>query len=205
MAAAPRSSPLEVYPIAGGADVSVTHSVGVSEVVGVCRDVFVAINPFESGIEVVRLGLIDLPDEGCLIDGETIDTNDRGRDAGRPLGRPVGLVSIDFLRDIWQREGRIGSACDDDASRIETRLLPEQMEYGKDLFIFDVDIVARQRKLSSGQAGDNSLASLWLREWGRKFLDAMNGRAIHEDLRGLCPVTWKVLELAFAWGALSFK
>lgn len=148
-------------------------------------NILLSINPLEFGIEVVRIAYFDLHDDDYLVDGEVLEAH-----GARPhlIRRPVGLVDLAALYRAWRRRGALGEDVTGDEF-LEGRRVTEIQPH--DMFVFDVDIRARR-------VGIGPLMQHWNRRFGHHFDRLLQGKEIPEILQILCPVTWRVLELAFA-------
>ncbi|MEZ4453022.1 MAG: hypothetical protein R3B09_26415 [Nannocystaceae bacterium] len=148
-------------------------------------DVLLSINPLEFGIEVTRVVCFDLQPDDVLVDGEVLEAS-----GARPflIRRPVGLIDLAVLHRAWGARGALGVAADGD-DFLEGRRVPELTAL--DFHVFDADIRARQTL-------NNAKVKQWHQKFGRQFEQLIRGEDVSAMLQTLCPVTWRVLELAFS-------
>ncbi|MCE5215601.1 hypothetical protein LLH03_01110 [bacterium] len=166
---------------------------------GTCQNVVFSINPTELGIEVLWPVEFSLGPGDTLLDGEILE------DRQSLVRRPVLLLSVDYLRGIWQREHMIGNPCRE-SGREDGRLLPEiPPEHYR---LYDDDISLRQRLIRRAEVEPTwakqhrkviDMATKWLKEYAGAFEPLQKGDTIQDArLRTLCPVSWKALEVLFA-------
>jgi hypothetical protein len=194
------SRPLGVRIIGGNAHVSIRYTEKGTVETEPIEDVFLAVNCMEFGIECIQLGVLELPDDHLLLDGETFrdfrEDSFKGKDV--LVRRPVVLVSLNHLYHCWDtNRNRLGDPVAADgpeaARRVDCRVLPCLPDEA--YHIFETDIALRERRLEAIE--DDAR-----REDERATLAHLRAAAEHrvhphELIRTLCPVTWKVLELAF--------
>jgi hypothetical protein len=183
-----KSQPMATIPvrnIEGRGVVEVLDDSGSHRTAGI----HVSINPLELGIEVTRVGEFDLPDDGCVIDGETFLDLYKVPDGGRPkprlVRRPVGLFDLEYLRRAWL-SGEMG-----EEAMHEGRLLPPPRP--GDVIVFDYDIRRRRELVIVDQIGYYR-ESKWLEKWDHLFSRHLGDSPA---LRTLCPAAWKIIEAMF--------
>lgn len=166
------------------------------------KDVLFSINPGEFGIEVVSVQRMHLPEKCQLLDGEIAGTGT----AKWLVRRPVVLLELQALRTVCQ-SGGFGDPLRD-GENFECKRLPASLGPSH-VHVFDLDLKARTRRAKHisdlGEASYRQEAE-WLRTWDRryanKFARASREGVLEGELRLLCPVAWKALELAFETGVL---
>lgn len=167
-------------------------------------NVLFAVNSNEFGIEVIRPVVFEMEDEDYLLDGEIIEQwNTLAR-------RPVVLISLDYLHSIFSKSKSLGEAVSD-SYEYDCKVLPgiPASEYK----ILDQDIALRKKHrdelLRTGQhPGELKLHQHWLDNYEKMFAKISQHSpdlhpSEHLSLLTLCPVTWKVLELAFHYKYLK--
>lgn len=147
-------------------------------------DVLLSINPLEFGIEVTRVVCFDLQPDDILVDGEVLEAP-----GARPIliRRPVGLIDLAALHRAWSTRGALGVAASG-PDFLEGRKVPELCT--PDFHVFDADLRTRQTLNASS-------IKQWEQRFGRRFEPLVRGEEVADLLKTLCPVTWRVLELAF--------
>lgn len=171
---------------------------------------FVTVDPLDFGIEAIRIGTLQLPDDAYPLDGEVIEGSEQRGERDRLARRPVGLLALSYLERCWKKGARrtLGDVVhtDKDDPRLGGKELPE-MTISRDLdttdlFVFDHDYRWRLDHV----AEDGPYADGWLQKFGPDFKQLLEDQLASVQLRTLCPVTWKVLEQALAcndWAELS--
>ena len=168
----------------------------------ITRNVLIAVNPLELGVEVVRVGEFELADSEFLLDGE-VYSSAKGQYLVR---RPIAMISVDFLKQCY-RNGTLSlgqrptkKATDD---RKMLGRVPSE-EYN--LFLNDIELgEARLQYLEENGFSENDEAKR-LRDWNEgakaSFESAACGQGLRDDLAVLLPATWKTIELAIEQEAL---
>jgi len=157
----------------------------------VVSNIVLSINPLEFGIEATRLAVIELDNEDYLVDGEVLEQHpDKWL-----VRRPVALFRLSALHRIWSEGGVLGEDCDPESKHLEGRRLGALT--ADDIHVFSADVLAR--KLRPDVPG----APKWLRNFEKAFDQLLPGgskprAAVPDPLQVFCPVTWRVLEIAFA-------
>lgn len=175
------------------------------------RDVIYSLNPAEFGIEVMALATFDLLPGEYIIDGEY--------DLGRKvlIRRPPIMLRLGYLAEIFKdNQGSLGTRIESGVSA-DGKLMAELSHENCIVFDADVDLRRVRRNAIKQQLGkERSVARRGALIWEKdKIVDGWlatyegafsrvrdtglsgNGEA-DRQLRTLCPVTWKTLELAFA-------
>lgn len=152
--------------------------------------VVLSINPLEFGIEVTRVVHFDLQDDDYLVDGEVLEAH-----GARPhlIRRPVALIDLSALHHAWRSRGTLGEDVDGN-DFLEGRRVDELT--AGDVEVFDADIRVRR-------ALHSPMARQWNNRFGVEFDHLLQERTMPMTLKTLCPVTWRVLELAFKTGMLD--
>ncbi|NOQ75618.1 MAG: hypothetical protein GQ574_26660 [Crocinitomix sp.] len=165
-----------------------------------CREIIFNINPFEYGIEILRLLMFNMKDEDYILDGEMHESD------LFLMRRPPMLISIDFLREKFEKDGKLGELVKGNKNAQESISLSN---IPKSAFkIFGADIELKKRRINDPK-NKNQLEkrfySDWLGDFQKPFRQIVgeNDESI-ADIQGednpltwLCPVTWKSLEMAF--------
>lgn len=126
-----------------------------------------------------------MDDNDYLLDGEILEFD------SILARRPVLLVDIEFLRRCFAATGKLG----EDAG-LERRLLPEIPRDAATLF--SADVALRRARVDRGTRRQASRESDYHQMWLAKYAEEVeSGALVSEDMRSLCPVTWKALELIF--------
>lgn len=176
------------------------HGRGVVEVVDngmlfKTAGVHVSVNTLELGIEVTRVGEFDLPDDACVVDGETFLDVFKAPIEYEPkprlVRRPVGLFDLEYLRRVWKESGGLGEETAEDG-----RCLPAPQP--GDMVIFDYDIRRRRELVMSDPVGYYEEGK-WLKNWGEIF---SRRPTESRELRTFCPASWKVIESMFDGGKI---
>lgn len=149
------------------------------------HDVLLSINPLEFGIEITRVVCFDLRPDDILVDGEVLEAP-----GTRPalIRRPVGLINLATLHHAWSARGSLGVVADG-PDFLEGRKVRELS--ATDFHVFDADIRTRQSL-------NTPTVKRWDLKFGRQFEQLVRGGDVSDMLQTLCPVTWRVLELAFS-------
>ena len=188
-----------------GADlnaISTRHSVRVSfhddwkdATPVITKNILIAINPLELGIEVVKVGKFDLHNDEVLLDGEVYTSSK----AEYLVRRPVVMISTDFLKRCYRDRGNsLGQKPTGDHDDRKTLERVPKGEY----HLFTEELTLRRARLKDlEKAGlSNSSEASRLKDWARNvevlFKDAANGGELKGDLSTLLPVTWKTIEMA---------
>jgi hypothetical protein len=172
-------------------------------------NVYFSINGLERGIEVIRIYEFNIQPGMYFLDGELFPW----KPTPPPLvRRPMMLLSVPWLREVFETgDGALGEI----VAGTECKRLPPIPPTAYRPFVRDVALKrdrhdALQLRLTSNlpalQAAERQMrvAELeqldeWLRvrDYESRFAAMVNGETIVDDeLRQLCPVTWKTLELA---------
>lgn len=167
------------------------------------------VNPAECGIESMQLCWFDLYDEEYLLDGEY--------DISRfvLIRRPPVLLRLRYLRGIFEKEHSLGRWLDSGDS-IDGKLLDDVPAEHCKIFDKDVEIRKERKKAIEAQLKDRisrrerenlewelkEIVKDWLENYERPVLGSrthgLQGNGVRaRELRTMCPVTWKTLELAF--------
>ena len=192
-------------------DVDITfHGPSREDKHGTLDDVVYTINPAELGIEVMKLAEFSMEDSEYIIEGEV----NPSRKA--LIRQPPVLLRLSYLSEVFSRKGSLGILQSGGAST-DGKLMDEIPS--EHCVIFDADVELRRSRrtticadLAAGNLDGNRRSNLewelqlinrWLDRWGeavtRAKRDGLRGnREPERELRTLCPVTWKTLELAFA-------
>jgi len=181
------------------------------------RNVIFTINPAEFGIEVMQPCCFELQNSEYIIDGE-YDISRQVLVRRLPI-----LLRLTRLQQIFEScEGSLGewilpeSEIGKHLSKShDGKLLPEISP--RDCKVFDADVSLRHlragriiQRTAKGENLDWELAhiSKWLERYEAAVLriqsDGLRGKdSASRELRTLCPVTWKTLELGFSHGLFS--
>ena len=160
-------------------------------------DILIAVNPFELGVEVIRLIRFDLQPGEYILDGEVV----RSRFGDYLARRPVGLVSVDFLKNRFRNNGESLGPVMNSVECLEGKDIgPVPKEHYR-LFLADVDL--RRRRLTKleghvAQTAERQRIDTWLREFEGEFRKAEDGSGLSGKLAWLLPATWKIIELALS-------
>ena len=178
------------------------------------RNIIYSINPAEFGIEVVALCTFELKHSEYVLNGEY----DLSREVLiREL--PV-LIRLRYLSDIYRSRGSLGTLLKSGDSA-DGKLLDEVP--ATQCLVFDADVAFRKarkqkieaelkKKLPRDRRSNlewelKHVVVDWLSRYGTA-VDGVRERGLQgtgqaeQELRTLCPVTWKTLELALAHGLL---
>lgn len=174
------------------------------------EDVIYTINPAEFGIEIIKLVEFSVDDQEYIIDGEV---NPSPRSLIRQI--PI-LLKLNYLSDVFSKNGSLGILQRTGPS-IDGKLMDEIPS--EHCVVFDADVRLRKCRrdkilldLATNVLDSSRRRNLewelkrivgWLERWdeaiGAAKRDGLKGDAEPaRELRTLCPVTWKALELAFA-------
>ncbi|MFX1532695.1 MAG: hypothetical protein ACFFDI_00515 [Promethearchaeota archaeon] len=184
------------------------HRRTVGEKTQECGNVIFSLNPDEHGIEAIWLFKFPLFEGEYVLDGEFDPFSNF------LIRRPVILIELDFLRKVfedekWDKKNSLGSC------------LGDKFQAGKELpeipstsfVLFDIDLELRKKRLDwiknrldkkiakieeLNLRKEQNLLETWLKEYEQAFQDARKGNPLgrhKKDLRMLCPVAWKTLEL----------
>ncbi|MEM7311122.1 MAG: hypothetical protein AAF682_30910 [Planctomycetota bacterium] len=153
------------------------------------RNVYVAVNPREVGIEVVVPVSYALDDGDCLLDGEVLGPEGEAPELVR---MPVGLLSHDYLRRSFG--GGQELVYDDDASILGGELRPD------DLVVFDWDVERRLEIAASGSGhpGEVERHRSWREEYAEMFRLARDEKRFDERLRRFTATSAKVASYYFS-------
>jgi hypothetical protein len=176
-------------------------------------NVYFSINGLERGIEVIRLYQFNVEPGTYFLDGELFPW----RPAPAALvRRPIVLLRVGWLREVFERNG---GSLGELVQSTDMKRLPPIPSDARRPFMEDVSLRRRRRdalrQLLGGESAglregerrmrERELRQIeaWLRRYERKFA-ALAGRedVVDLELRQLCPVTWKTLELALRHGYL---
>lgn len=163
---------------------------------------FVTVDPLDFGVEAIKIGTLQLPEDAYALDGEVIEGSEQRGERDRLARRPVGLLALSYLERCWRKGGcrTLGEVVhtDKDDPRLGGKELPEMTisrDLGTtDLFVFDHDYRWRLEHVTE----DGPYADGWLQKFGPDFKQLLEEQQASVKLRTLCPVTWKVLEQALA-------
>jgi hypothetical protein len=192
-------------------DVDITfHGPSLEDTHETLHNVIYTINPAEFGIEVIKLAEFSVEDEEYIIEGEV---NPSRKVLIRQL--PV-LLKLSYLSEVFVKNGSLG-ILQGGGDSTDCKVMDEIPR--EHCVIFDADLSLRRnrrskisRDLAASNLDDNRRNRLqweldridrWLERWGDAMAgakrDGLRGnREPEKELRTLCPVTWKTLELAFA-------
>jgi hypothetical protein len=194
-------------------DVDITfHGPNREDTHATLDDVVYTINPAEFGIEVIKLAQFSMEDEEYVIEGEI---NPSRKVIIRQI--PV-LLKLSYLFEVFSahRDGSLGSL-QTEGNSMDGKVMDQVPS--EHCVIFDADVALRRSRRSricrdlaannlDGERRSNlewelHLIDRWLERWGEAVTaarqDGLRGNLESErELRTLCPVTWKTLELAFA-------
>ncbi len=191
-------------------DVDITYHGPASEHTHeVLDNVVYTINPAEFGIEVVKLAKFNMDDEEYVIEGEVSPSR-------QVLIRQIPiLLRLSYLSEVFTRNGSLGTI-QGAGNSVDGKMMDEVPQ--EHCVIFDADVSLREVRrvkirhdLATSSLDDDSRSKLqweldridrWLERWGEAVAnakrDGLRGdRESERELRTLCPVTWKTLELAF--------
>jgi hypothetical protein len=174
-------------------------------------NVWFSLNALERGIEVIRIYQFNVESGMHFLDGELFPWK-----PGPPplVRRPIVLLNVSWLRDVFGTGGRsLGDIVEN-----ECKLLPP---IPRDAYVpFVHDVAMKRRRLEKLRLVLRDSASLreserrmrgdelshlegWIRKYERRFVTMSERQDIVDrDLRRLCPVTWKTLELACQYECL---
>jgi hypothetical protein len=179
------------------------------------HNIVFSINPAEFGIEVMALCTFELREGEYVIGGEY--------DLSRQVlirELPV-LLRLRYLAEVYRNNGTLGTL-QEEGNSFDGKLL--EFVPANDCRIFDADVAFRKTRKQTIEDQVKKMTSPHHRsnlEWERKNVvedwlsryestvaavgqKGLQGAAQPEkELRTLCPVVWKTLELAFAHGLLS--
>lgn len=173
------------------------HDKKLHDTSSMISDIFFSLNPTEFGIEIVLASHFEMDDEDYLMDGEIWE------EGPALIRQPIMLLSCDYVKDIYNKNGSLGINIEDSPS-LNCKLLDKipSSEYK----IFDKDIEFRKRRLEFLEKNIktiNSHEALRYRAWMKKYGDLFKlikksncniENDKHRHLATLCPVTWKTLE-----------
>lgn len=195
-------TPFQVHITFHGPNMEHTHEI--------LEDVVYTINPAEFGVEVMELAVFSMEEEEYVIEGE-YDPSRKVLIRQLPI-----LLKLSHLSEVFVKNGSLGMLQSAGAS-IDGKLMNEIPS--EHCVIFDADVTlreSRRRNICQDLAGTNldgnrrsnlewelERIDKWLERWGeaatRAKRDGLRGnQEPSKELRTLCPVTWKTLELAFA-------
>lgn len=168
------------------------------------EDVIFSINPHEFGIEVIRVLKFYMNNTDYILDGEMHESEKF------LLRRPVMLLSLDYLKEIFDANQSLGDKIDSktcfDGKALEN--IP------KDCFhIFNADLQAKKKRMNEINkytSKEKSFYSNWLDQYEKPFSKIVNEKDesiadITSDinpLNFLCPVSWKSIERAIEKGII---
>lgn len=169
------------------------------------ENVIFTINPLEFGIEVIWICEFNLEEQDYCLDGEYHLYHEF------LIRRPVAMFDLSWLKDIFRSEQSLGERLYNDANYLDCKQLP--FIPSDKIRIFDKDIELRRCRLKSLQKRSSHLTenerieerriSQWLQRYEKAFEQIKKDKVIQDpDLRTLCPVTWKSLEILFAYGII---
>lgn len=165
---------------------------------------YVTVDPLDFGIEAIQIAKVHLPEHAYILDGEVIEGNEKRKERQRLARRPVGLLSVSFLQRCWEESASLGLVveAEQDERRMGCKQLPSpnlSRDISKtELHIFQHDYHWRKARVDAGKSDDDQ----WIDKFGEDFEGFFSAQQASPTLRTLCPVTWKVLEQAFARGDL---
>jgi len=164
-----------------------------------CGDILFSINPLEYGIEILRLIRFELIDKDYVLDGEMHESE------LFLMRRPVILLNLSFLREQYQKSGKVGQNIGGEQDKHEIRslkLIPKKMFR---MFSADIDL-KRSRIRVTENPMEKKFFEQWLADFEKPFRQVVDkdDKSI-KDISGLknpltwmCPATWKSLEMAFS-------
>lgn len=178
-------------------------------------NIIYSINPAEFGIEIIKLCTLELRDTDYILDGE-FDLSNKVLIRQLPI-----LLKVNYLFDIFKSKGSLGSYISEGNSA-DGKLLDAVP--ASQCYIFDADVDLRrarregiQSELESGPPAQlrrnlewerKNIVSDWLERYDKSVSrikeEGLSGNEqADKELRTLCPVAWKALELAFSHGILK--
>jgi hypothetical protein len=117
------------------------------------------------------------------------------------------LLSVDYLRRVWETTGGLGKRLLKDP-HLDCKLLPNAIP-STEYTLFNADMALRKAMVDRNDSAIRpdvlSQARDWLRDYEHVFDELGDGDypIVNKDLRTLCPVTWKTLEVLLAHNCLS--
>ncbi len=166
-----------------------------------CRDVIFSVNAMECGIEAIKLLEFEMRRRETIMDGEILPNHELVR-------RPVALISLGWLKQVFDNnpDHSLGSmlTASDMPDSSQCKLLPPIPAGEIKVFLDDIQLRRRRLdRLGTRHTGKEAeRLTQWLERYAESFAVvgsqcAIPGEDRFAQLRVLCPVTWKTLELAF--------
>ncbi len=171
------------------------------------HNVIYSLNPSEFGIEVIRIAHFNLKDDECLLDGEF--------HLSRKvlIRRPVVLIDMKYIEDIFTSNKSLGKLIKTDL-QFECKMMDPIPK--DNCYVFIPDIELRQQRLErikeelatkkltkksrENLLWESELITNWIKKYKYAFQNASDNGIQNENLRTLCPVTWKTLEIILSHG-----
>ncbi|MGB1218441.1 MAG: hypothetical protein ACPG4W_01540 [Flavobacteriales bacterium] len=183
-------------------DVETPFSVKINQ--ETIEDIIFTINPHEFGIEILRILKFNMDDKDYILDGEIHESG------SFLLRRPVMLLSLNFLKERYKKEGSLGKLISS-SNCIEGKqldLIPKEHFH-----IFNTDIESKKKRLSQIKE-NSSLEKLFYKKWLESY-EHLFSKVVDQDgtvkagisdslqsLSHLCPTSWKSIETAIEKGIL---
>lgn len=184
------------------------HSPSLADRHSTVDNVLFQVNPYEFGIEVLKVCEFDVPEQGYLLDGEIWVW----RGVHMLVRRPIILLRVEYLRSLFKQGGGSLGPTVTERPHLECKRIGPPIPQGE-FHLFDADVGLRERRLQllegkQGAAADIERRCLtdWLKGVGDKFRNVGETGQVTEgnapELLYLCPASWKAVEQVFRHGVL---